>query len=101
MTRSIYYAYLTTQHIVGGKKMKKPMFAVFDNVAKLYLQPFIEITDGTAVRAIQDSAKGEHPFAKHPQDFTLTRLGLYDEETGLLNQDSKADIIEISKLIGE
>ena len=81
--------------------MKKPMFAVFDNVAKLYLNPFLEATDGTAVRAIQDAAKGDHPFAKHPQDFTLTRLGLYDEETGELNQQSKSDIIEIKQLVGE
>jgi len=81
--------------------MKKPMFAVFDNVAKVYLQPFLETTDGTAVRAIQDAAKGDHPFAKHPRDFTLTRLGLYDEETGTLNQDSKVDIIELETLVGE
>lgn len=92
---------LHTQHLVGGRKMKKPMFAVFDNVAKIYLQPFLETTDGTAVRAIQDAAKGDHPFAKHAQDFTLTRLGTYDEETGTLNQDSKADIIELKTLIGE
>jgi len=26
---------------------------------------------------------------------------MYDEETGTLNQDSKADIIEIKTLIGE
>ena len=81
--------------------MKKPMFAVYDNVAKMYLTPFIEATDGTAVRAIQDAMKGEHPFAKHPQDFTLTRLGMYDEELGDLNQESKADIIELKQLTGE
>jgi hypothetical protein len=81
--------------------MKKPMFAVFDNVAKMYLTPFLETTDGTAVRAIQDAMKGDHPFAKHPQDFTLSRLGTYDESNGTLNQDNKADIIELSALAGE
>lgn len=77
------------------------MFAVFDNVAKMYLTPFLETTDGTAVRAIQDAMKGDHPFAKHPQDFTLSRLGTYDESNGTLNQDNKADIIELSALAGE
>jgi hypothetical protein len=101
LTCSLYYAQNATQHIVWRLKMKKPMFAVFDNVAKLYMQPFLETTDGTAVRAIQDAAKGDHPFAKHPADFTLTRLGMYDEETGTLNQDSKADIIELKTLVGE
>jgi len=92
---------LKPQYVVGGIKMKKLMFAVFDNVAKLYMQPFLETNDGTAVRAIQDAAKGDHPFARHPQDFTLTRLGTYDEETGTLNQDNKADIIELKTLVGE
>ena len=45
--------------------------------------------------------KGDHPFAKHPQDFTLSRLGTYDESNGTLNQDNKADIIELSALAGE
>lgn len=82
--------------------MKKPMFAVFDNVAKMYMAPFIETTDGTAVRAVQDAMKDQtHPFAKHPDDYTLSRLGIYDEETGQLNQDSKADIIEMRALAGE
>lgn len=77
------------------------MFAVFDNVAKMYMAPFIETTDGTAVRAVQDAMKGDHPFAKHPDDYTLCRLGTYDEETGQLNQDNKADIIEMRALAGE
>ena len=81
--------------------MKKPMFAVFDNTAKMYGTPFLEITDGTAIRLMQDTAKGDHPFARHPQDFTLTRLGMFDEETGEINQSSKDDVIEFKSLVGE
>jgi hypothetical protein len=101
LTPNVYYAQSSIQHLVWRLKMKKSMFAVFDNAAKLYLQPFLEVTDATAVRAVQDAAKGDHPFSKHPEDFTLTRLGVYDEETGQLNQDNKADIIELKTLVGE
>lgn len=81
--------------------MKKPMFAVFDNVAKMYMKPFLEITDGTAIRAMQDAMKGDNPLAQHPQDFTLTRLGMFDETDGSLDQSSKADVIELQALAGE
>ena len=82
--------------------MKKPMYAVFDNVAKMYMRPFLEATDGTAIRVMQDAMNDPNaPFAKHSSDFTLTRLGVFDEEDGLINQDSKADVIELSTLAGE
>ena len=79
-------------------KMKKPMFSVFDKVANLYTVPFLESTDGTAVRFIQDQMSKDIPFSRHPQDFRLDRLGDLDEESGTFDQSSKATIIEIDKL---
>ncbi len=101
MTHSLYYAQDVTQHLVGGKKMKKPMFSVFDKIANLYTVPFLETTDGTALRFIQDQMSKDIPFSRHPQDFRLDRLGMLDEQTGIFDQDSKATIIELSKLAGE
>ena len=34
--------------------MKKVYYAVFDRKADMYSQPFLEIKDGTAIRAVQD-----------------------------------------------
>lgn len=101
MTRSIYYAQDATQHLVGGKKMKKPMFSVFDKVAEIYTVPFMESTDGTALRFIQDQMRNDIPFARHPHDFRLDRLGTLDESTGEFDQSSKATIIELQKIAGE
>lgn len=81
--------------------MKKPMFSVFDKVAEQYTVPFLEATDGTALRFIQDQMSKDIPFSRHPQDFRLDRLGVLDEETGVFDQSSKAEIIEIIKLSGE
>ena len=80
--------------------MKKPIFTVFDNVAKQYMAPiFAEATDGVAIRNIQTTMENqEHMFAKHPQDYTLVRMGTFDEETGVIDQSSKSDVIELNVL---
>lgn len=78
--------------------MKKPMFSVYDKVAEQYTVPFLETTDGTALRFIQDQMQKDIPFSRHPQDFRLDRLGMLDEETGVFDQDSKATLIELSQL---
>lgn len=78
--------------------MKKPMFSVFDKVAEMYTVPFLESTDGTAIRFIQDQMSKDIPFARHPQDFRLDRIGEFDETTGEFNQNSKATLIELEQL---
>jgi hypothetical protein len=86
---------------IGGKKMKKPMFSVYDKVAEQYTPIFLETTDGTALRFIQDQMSKDIPFSRHPQDFRLDRLGVLDEITGEFDQSSKATIIELEQLAGE
>jgi hypothetical protein len=81
--------------------MKKPMFSVYDKVAEQYTVPFLEATDGTALRFIQDQMRKDIPFARHPQDFRLDRLGQFDEQTGELDQARQAHIIELNQLAGE
>ena len=81
--------------------MKKVYYAVFDRKAEMYLQPFLEIKDGTAIRAVQDIVinNKDHAFAKHPSDFSLHRLGEFDEITGVITGQAKPNkIIEIETL---
>ena len=77
------------------------MFSVYDKVAETYTVPFLETTDGTALRFIQDQMSKDIPFSRHPQDFRLDRLGMLDESTGEFDQASKATIIELNQLAGE
>ena len=81
--------------------MKKPMFSVFDKIAEMYTVPFLEQTDGTAIRFIQDQMSKDIPFSRHPQDFRLDRLGQLDEVTGEFDQASKGTVIELQQLAGE
>jgi hypothetical protein len=81
--------------------MSKVYYAVFDRKAEMYTQPFLEIKDGTAIRAVQDLVinNKDHPFAKHPSDFSLHRLGEFDETTGIITgQDKPNKIIEVDTL---
>lgn len=81
--------------------MKKVYYAVFDRKAEMYSQPFLEVKDGTAIRAVQDLVinNKDHAFAKHPSDFALFRLGTFDEITGIITGDVKPHkLVEIETL---
>lgn len=82
-------------------EMKKVYYAVYDRKAEMYSQPFLEIKDGTAIRAVQDLVinNKDHAFAKHPSDFSLHRLGEFDEITGVITGQTKPHkIIEVENL---
>jgi len=56
------------------------VFTIFDDKAEVYLMPFYMKTIGEALRAFADSANDpNHSFCKHPTDFTLFRIGHYDD----------------------
>ena len=81
--------------------MTKVYYAVYDKKAEMYSAPFLETKDGTAVRAVQDLVinSNDHVFAKHPSDFSLHRLGVFDELTGVITGESQPKkIIEIQDL---
>lgn len=81
--------------------MIKQYYAVYDRKAEMYSPPFLEVKDGTAIRAIQDLVinQKDHAFAKHPSDFSLHKLGEFDDSEGVINAKAKPEkIIEIDTL---
>lgn len=81
--------------------MKKTYYAVYDSKAELFSSPFLEVKDGTALRAVQDLVinNKDHAFAKHPSDFSLHKLGDFDEKSGIITgKDKPEKLIEIDKL---
>lgn len=64
--------------------MKLRVFTVFDAKALAYLPPFFMGEIGAAVRAFKECANdGTHMFGKHPEDFTLFCLGVWDDATAV------------------
>ena len=65
--------------------MKYVIVTVRDRVADVFGQPFFVARVGQAIRSFSDevnSPNSDSAIAKHPEDFDLYELGLFDDETG-------------------
>jgi hypothetical protein len=62
------------------------IYSIHDSAANAYLPPFFMHNDGLAIRTFQDmvNSKEENNISKHPDQFTLFKLGEYDDNTGEL-----------------
>lgn len=67
--------------------MKKYVYTIFDKVAKIYHNPWIESSDSTAARAFKIAcADSGTLYGTCPGDFILYRIGSFDDSSGLLSQ---------------
>lgn len=67
--------------------MKSNIYAIYDNKAEAYMQPFFAATPGLALRAFSDNVNNkESIFNKHPNDFVLYEIGEFDDATGDLKK---------------
>ncbi len=63
----------------------KSVYTIYDSKAEAYMTPFFVDKDGQALRDFQDVVQNpETPFAKHPEDYTLFKIGTYDPNTAQL-----------------
>ena len=63
--------------------MRQFLFSVYDSCAVFYDRPFAARDDASAVRSFGDIAgDAEHPIGKHPEHYSLFRVGLFDDLTG-------------------
>ena len=66
--------------------MIKSLFTIKDVKAQVYMDPFTQVNEQTAQRTILDSISDpNHPFAKHPEDYSLYYLGTYNDQNGQFN----------------
>lgn len=65
--------------------MKNNVYTVRDNKAEAYLTPFFMRSDGEAKRALIASSEDiKSNFNKYPEDFSLWKLGEYEDTNGSL-----------------
>lgn len=65
--------------------MELKVFSVRDTKAQAFLQPFFSNSIGSALRAFSDAvADSSCPFSKHPEDYILYEIGVYDDSSGAL-----------------
>lgn len=65
--------------------MKLRCYTVYDSKVEAYLPPFFIKSDGQAQRDFTDAiALPDSPMGRHPEDYTLFFVGLYDDSSALL-----------------
>lgn len=73
--------------------MKYPIYAIYD-VKSTFTAPTIDFSDATAMRnfchVIKNSSDVMH---SHPQDFSLWKVGEFDNETGFVSSVSPHELI--------
>ncbi len=75
--------------------MRQFLYAVFDSASGVYDRPWVSLSDGAALRGFSDiSCDAEHPIGKHPECYSLYRIGEYDDNTGIITPE---DAIVIGK----
>ena len=63
--------------------MKLKVFAVRDDAAGAFLQPFFMVNDVVAIRSFRNSVRDpQHNFSINAEDYSLVALAEWDEETG-------------------
>ncbi len=63
--------------------MKLCVYSVFDVKSGIFNTPFFQINDNVARRSFMDLVNDPQSLLyKHPEDFTLWRLGEFDDQLG-------------------
>lgn len=63
--------------------MKLHMYAIHDGAVNAYGTPFFVFNDAVASRVFDDlCANDSTDVYRHPSDFALYHIGLYDDESG-------------------
>lgn len=66
--------------------MKLEIFAVYDSAVQAFMQPFFSPSKGAALRALTDAVNDpKHEYAKHSGDYSLFKLGSFDDNSGLFD----------------
>lgn len=79
------------------------VYAVKDDVSSSFNQPFLMVNDQIAIRGFKTLAQDESTdIGKYPTDFSLYRLGQYDEKTGVILSDveflvTAINLLEVNK----
>ena len=70
--------------------MRLNIYTIFDSASGAYMRPFYAQSDGQALRSFTDIAQdADHEIGRHPEDYSLYRIGTYDDNKGELHPEDK------------
>ncbi len=69
--------------------MKQQIYAIYDSCAGIYDSPHFANSDDIVRRQFQDIATAaDNPISKHPEHYSLWRLGAWDNNDGKINNEA-------------
>ena len=82
--------------------MKAQCYAIFDTCSGIYEKPFFSTADDLVKREFQDIAmSADHPIAKHPEHYSLWRLGGFDNLNGKLTDELNEQLWSATEAIAQ
>lgn len=61
------------------------LYAIRDSKSELFTRPYGFHNDGMAMRSFEAAVAGaDDPMSAHPEDYTLYKVGEYDDSNGIL-----------------
>jgi hypothetical protein len=80
--------------------MKINIYTIFDSASAAYMRPFFAQSDGQATRSFGDIARDEkHEIGKHPEDYSLWRIGTFDDNSSEINPETKTCLATALELV--
>ena len=73
--------------------MRINIYAIYDTKSEAFGKPLFFNTDGLAQRSFYEACEHEESeFKKYPHDFSLLKIGTYDDENGKLQAQKPEEI---------
>jgi len=73
--------------------MKLNMYSIFDTASGSYQRPIFARADGEIMREFQNICVDEkHPCGEHPEDYSLIRVGTFDDQDGKINNEENSTL---------
>lgn len=74
--------------------MNYTIYSIYDSAAGAYMRPFYFQSDAQAIRTFTDIAgDAEHEVGKHPEDYSLVRLGTFDDNQAKFYIEDRTTLI--------
>ncbi len=82
--------------------MKLNIYSIFDTATGLYSRPYFTQSDAEAMRAFEDLAiDAKHPVGSHPEDYSLFRLGTFDDNHGKMTNEENECLVTALETISK
>lgn len=82
--------------------MRFNVYSIYDRASGVYDRPWVAHSDKAAARSFSDIAlDAEHPIGMHPEDFTLFRVGTWEDDAGALVPESAKKIIAAHEAVSQ